>query len=113
MIEQTGCDAVMIGRAASYNPWIFRQISEFLTTGAYWQPTQEDRYRIMKQYFQMLEETQWPEAVGKMKQFTGYFTHGVRNGSRLRALIYHQHETGRIIAEVDRFFEEELAVAAA
>jgi tRNA-dihydrouridine synthase B len=113
MFEHTGCDAVMIGRAASYNPWIFRQISEHLEHGAYWQPGQEDRFRIMKQYFEMLTEADWPEAVGKMKQFTGYFTHGVRNGSRLRASIYKRHEAREIIAEVERFFEEELAAVAA
>jgi tRNA-dihydrouridine synthase B len=107
MIQHTGCDAVMIGRAASSNPWIFRQIDEFLRTGTYWQPTQEDRYALMKRYFTMLEETQWPEAVGKMKQFTGYFTHGVRNGSRLRAGIYKQTTAAQVIAAVDEFFSRE------
>lgn len=107
MIEQTGCDAVMVGRAASYNPWIFRQISEYLATGAYWQPTQKDRHEIMKRYFQMLEATNWPEAVGKMKQFTSYFTHGVRNGGQLRGSIYKHHTTAEIIRAVDEFFERE------
>jgi len=48
-----------------------------------------------------------------MKQFTGYFTHGVRNGSRLRASIYRRQEAREIIGEVERFFEEELAAVAA
>src|SRR5512140_2032661 len=43
MVAETGCDAVMIGRAASYNPWIFRQLSEYLATGTYGQPTHEER----------------------------------------------------------------------
>jgi nifR3 family TIM-barrel protein len=107
MIEQTGCDAVMVGRAASYNPWIFRQISEYLATGTYWQPTQRDRHQIMKRYFQMLEATNWPEAVGKMKQFTSYFTHGVHNGGQLRGSIYKLHTTAEIIRAVDEFFERE------
>ncbi len=33
MVRETGCDAVMIGRAASSNPWIFRQIEQYLATG--------------------------------------------------------------------------------
>lgn len=107
MIELTNCDAVMVGRAASYNPWIFRQISEYLATGTYWQPAQSDRYEIMKRYFTMLEETDWPEAVGKMKQFTSYFTHGVRNGAHLRAGIYKHHEARQIIDAVEKFFAEE------
>ena len=39
MIAQTGCDAVMIGRAAPANPWIFRQIAQYTATGSYEQPT--------------------------------------------------------------------------
>src|SRR5437763_2279562 len=47
MIAETGCDAVMIGRAASSNPWIFRQISEYLATGSYQQPSEQDRHQMM------------------------------------------------------------------
>src|SRR5450631_2499760 len=48
MIRETHCDAVMIGRAASSNPWIFRQIEQYLATGTYVHPTQQDRYELMK-----------------------------------------------------------------
>src|SRR5438105_856474 len=83
MIEQTGCDAIMVGRTASSNPWIFRQIEQYLATGTYEQPTERDRYEIMRTYYSMLSERDAPDAVGKMKQFATYFTHGVRNGSKL------------------------------
>src|SRR6202034_2505743 len=39
MVAQTGCDAVMIGRAAPSNPWLFRQIAQYTATGKYDQPT--------------------------------------------------------------------------
>src|SRR3954451_15394851 len=54
MVRETNCDAVMIGRAASSNPWIFRQIQQYLTTGAYVEATQHDRYLMMRQYYAML-----------------------------------------------------------
>ncbi len=47
-----------------------------------------------------------------MKQFAGYFTHGVRNGARLRSDIYHAHEAGAILDAIDQFFERELALNA-
>src|SRR4051812_9312693 len=56
MVSETGCDAVMIGRAASSNPWIFRQISQFLATGRYEHPTEQDRHAMMRMYFSMLIE---------------------------------------------------------
>jgi hypothetical protein len=43
-----------------------------------------------------------------MKQFATYFTHGVRNGSKLRADIYHLHDAPGILDMVDAFFEREL-----
>jgi len=113
MVRETGCDAVMIGRTASSNPWIFRQIGEYLATGSYWKPTERDRYTIMRTYYSMLHEKDLPDAVGKMKQFASYFTHGVRNGSKLRAAIYPSHEPREILDRVDQFFEAELNTAAA
>jgi tRNA-dihydrouridine synthase B len=112
IVRETNCDAVMIGRAASSNPWIFRQISDYLRTGEYETPPEYARYEIMRRYYQMLREHGATDAVGKMKQFATYFTHGVRNGSRLRAEIYHAHQAGEILDLVDRFFESELAGAA-
>ena len=49
--------------------------------------------------------------MGKMKQFATYFTHGVRNGAKLRAEIYHDAEAARILDLVDAFFEREVAAA--
>jgi nifR3 family TIM-barrel protein len=109
MVRETGCDAVMIGRAASSNPWIFRQIASYVATGAYEQPTERQRYDIMRRYYVMLCEKATPDNVGKMKQFATYFTHGVRNGARLRAEIYTLHKPQEILDAVDRFFERELA----
>jgi len=42
MIAQTGCDAVMIGRMAPANPWIFRQIEQYVESGGYAQPTEAE-----------------------------------------------------------------------
>jgi len=120
MVAQTGCDAVMIGRAAPSNPWIFRQIAEYTATGSYTKPTEADRYRMIRTYFQMLldeaEASQalprdgWHgETAGKMKQFASWFTHGVAGGAKLRQQIF-VCKTGRAVLEaVDGFFEARLS----
>jgi tRNA-dihydrouridine synthase B len=111
MVAETGCDAIMIGRAASANPWIFRQIAQYLATGAYDHPSEQDRYETIRDYYALLLQRDAPDTVGKMKQFAGYFTHGVRNGARLRADIYHAQDAAGIIGLVDAFFERELTAA--
>jgi tRNA-dihydrouridine synthase len=113
MVEQTGCDAVMIGRAASSNPWIFRQIQHYLASGTYAQPNERDRYEIMRTYYGMLAASDTPDVIGKMKQFATYFTHGVRNGAHLRSVIYTAREARQIVALVDEFFHRELTSASA
>jgi nifR3 family TIM-barrel protein len=111
MIRETNCDAVMIGRAASSNPWIFRQIEQYLATGTYVQPTHQDRYEMMRMYYRMLVEREESDCTGKMKQFATYFTHGVQNGAKLRANIYRAHEPEQILEMVDAFFCGEPALA--
>ncbi len=107
MAEQTRCDGVMIGRAASSNPWIFRQIKEYLEKGRYFQPTERDRWEMMHAYFTMLIEKGGLDIVGKMKQFATYFTHGVRNGARLRVAVYQAREARQILELTDQHFERE------
>jgi tRNA-dihydrouridine synthase B len=120
MIEKTGCDAVMIGRAAPANPWIFRQIAQYTATGSYDVPGVEDRYHMIRAYFEMLlaEETathdlprdaRMGDPVGKMKQFATWFTHGVPGGAKLRAAIYHAHTGDQVLIEVEQFFMSRLA----
>lgn len=113
MVQETGCDAVMIGRAAASNPWIFRQIQEYVATGSYFRPTTEDRYRMMSTYYRMLTDEQLPDAAGKMKQFASYFSHGIPNGNTLRTRIHQAKDPGPIRDIVEQFFSRELAHAQA
>jgi len=112
MIEETGCDAVMIGRAASSNPWIFRQIADYLATGRYSEPSELDRYHLLSNYFRSLISADMPDAIGKMKQFASLFTHGVRNGGDLRHAVHHAHTTAEILDRVDTFFAAATSSAA-
>jgi tRNA-dihydrouridine synthase B len=105
LVAETACDAVMIGRAAPANPWIFRQIAQYTATGRYDQPTDLDRYHMIRTYFEMLIEAEYPEAQGKMKQFASWFTHGVPGGAALRKSIYESKTGEGVLAAVERFFE--------
>jgi len=141
MVEKTSCDAVMIGRTAPANPWIFRQIAQYTATkeatgvGTYDHPTNEDRYRMIRTYFQMLvdeialeeaaeaaraeaiiaqgqiaRDKRHRDAVGKMKQFAAWFTHGVPGGGALRKQIFDSKNGNAVIAAVEKFFESHEAI---
>ncbi|MBS1994633.1 MAG: tRNA-dihydrouridine synthase, partial [Cyanobacteria bacterium SZAS LIN-3] len=120
MIAQTGCDAVMIGRAAPANPWIFRQIAQYTATGSYQQPTFADRHRMIRVYFEMLlaeaeatrdlpRDARIGETAGKMKQFATWFTHGVPGGAKLRKAIYTAKTGSEVLDRVNSFFADQPA----
>jgi tRNA-dihydrouridine synthase B len=106
MVAQTGCDGVMIGRTAASNPWIFRQIRQYAETGRYDQPTDADRYQMIRTYFKMLVDETMHGSPGKMKQFVAWFTHGIPGGNALRRACYDAHTGPAILESVERFFEE-------
>jgi nifR3 family TIM-barrel protein len=125
MVAQTGCDAVMIGRTAPSNPWIFRQIEQYCSFGelalartaeggcphvdrGYDEPSESDRYQMIRTYFEMLIEEEMPGAEGKMKQFASWFTHGVAGGAALRKAIYESKSRVEILSSVEEFFENRL-----
>jgi len=102
--QQTGCDAVMVGRAASINPWIFRQLSDYFRTGTFTEPSDADRYQLIRSYYLMLVGEETPGAIGKMKQFASWFTHGIRGGAELRKSIQGAASTQEVLDRVDKFF---------
>jgi tRNA-dihydrouridine synthase B len=136
MVDVTGCDAVMIGRAAPSNPWIFRQIAQYTASkeatgvGCYDEPTDQDRYRMIRTYFGMLvdeiaieeraeaaraaalteagqlaRQQRNRDCVGKMKQFASWFTHGVPGGGALRKQIFEAKNGEAVLDAVERFFD--------
>ncbi len=187
VVAQTGCDAVMIGRMAPANPWIFRQIEQYrawmesdrgnggmfreghdfsraehgapsstalaaagqmmdgpfapvakardlsATDGTtevvpfpsvtmsrvsrprkpYDQPSEADRYKMIRTYFQMLLEEGMPGAEGKMKQFASWFTHGIPGGAALRKAIYEAKSGAEILVCVEEFFAAKVSASTA
>ena len=104
MARETGCDAVMIGRTAATNPWIFRQIEQHLATGRYDEASECDRHNLLAGYFRSLIDSEIPDALGKMKQFACWFTHGVRNGAALRRGVHSSRTAVEVLDRVESFF---------
>src|SRR5689334_4001738 len=112
MVQETGCDAVMIGRAAATNPWIFAQMKQFGESGRYDTPSEEDRHRLLSGYYRQISAANLPDGIGKMKQFACWFTHGVGNGSELRRIVHAARTPSEVVEKVEAFFEGRAAAMA-
>jgi nifR3 family TIM-barrel protein len=107
MFRETGCDAVMIGRAATKNPWIFRQIEARLSGGRVAEPTLAARRDLVLTHFRLVAEREPSTyALHKLRKFTGWYTHGLPNGRRLRQLINQLADVPTFLAAVEEFFAE-------
>ena len=89
MIEETGVDGIMIGRAARGNPWIFKQIKEYLETGILPQrPDLEEVREMMLRHARMQLECKGEyTGIREMRKHVAWYTAGYPNSARLRAKI--------------------------
>ncbi len=114
MVEKTGCDGVMIGRAATRNPWIFRQIAATMEGSKLTDPTTGDRRDLILEHFRMIAEREPPRfALHKLRKFTGWYTHGLPHGAKLRRRINDLPDVEAFLEAVEEFFEELLLREAA
>ena len=102
LLDQTGCDGIMVGRAVRGNPWIFKQILHFLKTGEEPQrcPAAEVRDTILRHAKMELQVKGEYTAVREMRKHIAWYTAGYPNSAALR----------RSINEMESFEELELAV---
>ncbi len=114
MMKKTGCDGVMIGRGATKNPWIFRQIAAAMAGAELTDPSTIDRRDLILEHFRMLGEREPSRfALHKLRKFTGWYTHGLPHGAKLRRRINDLPNVPAFLSAVEDFFEELLVKEAA
>jgi nifR3 family TIM-barrel protein len=112
MMRATGCDGVLIGRAATKNPWIFRQTADLMAGRQPEEASLLARRDLILDHFRRVaerEESRW--ALHKLRKFTGWYTHGVPHGRELRQRINELPDVPSFLAAVESFFDQ-LAEAA-
>ncbi|MDE6167117.1 MAG: tRNA dihydrouridine synthase DusB [Acetatifactor sp.] len=108
MLEQTGCDGVMIGRAAQGNPWIFRKVTAFLENGALPEDpkAQEKKALILRHASLQLERKGEYTAVREMRKHLAWYTVGMPHSSRFRRMINDMESMEELTAGVEEIFGE-------
>jgi nifR3 family TIM-barrel protein len=104
-LDESAVDAVMIGRGAIANPWIFRQTSELMLGEEVYQPPLAEKQKVLHRYNELLcDELPERALAGKLKQMCGYFTHGLAGGARLRERVFQAQSIGEIFDQIDEYF---------
>ena len=109
IMEQTGCDGVMIGRAAEGNPWIFREVVSYLTDGTIpARPTnREKRELILRHAALQLEYKGEYTGVREMRKHLSWYTVGMPHSAHFRQAINTMEKMDELIRGVHDIFPDE------
>ena len=108
VLDYTGCDAVMIGRAAQGRPWIFREINHYLETGRHLvAPTYEEIHAIATGHLRQLHDFYGDyKGVRIARKHIGWYLASLPGGKELRHGMNMIEDTAAQIAALDQFFAQ-------
>lgn len=87
MYEVTGCDFVMVGRAAQGNPFVFEEINAYLSDEEYTPPTLEERFGVMMRQIELMHKYKDPHnAILESRKHTAWYMRGLDGAAGLRRL---------------------------
>lgn len=108
--EKTGCDAIMIGRGAQGNPWIFNRINHYMKTGEILpEPTAEEKIRTAIKHFNLaIKEDGEYVAVREMRKHLGWYLKGMKKSARLRDEINKLESAEEVVGRLEAYIAESL-----
>lgn len=112
MLDETGCDAIMIGRAALGNPWIFKQVNEYLEKGKVIEgPSAIDRVDMCLKHLKYLREIKEEKvAVLEIRNHVAWYLKGLKGSNDIKNKIYmtkNINDIYNILIEYKKFIKEE------
>lgn len=106
LLEQTGCDGVMIGRAAQGNPWIFREVVRYLEDGSLAErPDNQEKKRMVLEHagLQLQYKGEYT-AVREMRRHLAWYTVGMPHSARFRQMINTMESMEELMAGIETIF---------
>ncbi len=106
LLETTGCDGIMVGRAAQGNPWIFRDIVSFLDTGRIPEPPdRQEKKRVILEHAELQLRTKGEyTAVREMRKHLAWYTTGMPHSARFRQTINSMETFSELMEGVESIF---------
>lgn len=108
MLDKTNCDAIMIGRGAQGNPWIFKRINHYMQTGEILpEPTLEEKINTAKKHLCLaVQEHGEYVAVREMRKHLAWYIKGLKNSARIRDEINKIEYYDEVVAKLDAYMED-------
>ncbi len=107
MFDETGCDGIMIAREGFRNPWIFKQVKDYLASGRYeTEISVKERIRVCLRHFDLNLKYKDPKrAQFEMRKLYQHYFKGISNVKRFKKLVYSTIDAGEIRKYIENFEE--------
>ena len=108
MLEETGCDLIMIGRGVLGNPWLIREINAYLEDGTILpKPTDEEKIDMCLKHLNYLSQIK-PEKLAclEIRNHIAWYLKGIKNANNLKTKVYQMTKLCDIIDLINQFNEE-------
>ena len=87
MLKITGCDYLMVGRAAQGNPFVFSEINAYLKAENYTPPTLEERFKVLLEQVDLMTKYKDPHnAILESRKHTAWYMTGLKGAANLRRM---------------------------
>lgn len=105
MIDETGCDAVMIGRGVLGNPWLIRECVHYLDTGEVLPPaTLSEKVKMMKRHYQLLLEDKCEKAaILEIRSFIIWYLKGMPKSKEVKNMICQCKTSEEMFQVIDEY----------
>lgn len=107
LLEETGCDGIMVGRASRGNPWIFREITQYLDTGILPErPSMEEvRNTILRHAALQLEFKGEYTGIREMRKHVAWYTAGYPHSAKLRRMVNEMESFAELEKSICEIFQ--------
>jgi nifR3 family TIM-barrel protein len=105
MMDHTGCDAVMVGRAARGNPWVFRQIAEYLNSGIIIdKPSDLERVGVLEEHLRRLIKLKSAKvAVKEIRTHASFYLADLKDSKEFRGQLNQMEDEGEMFRHINNF----------
>ncbi len=105
MLDQTGCDGVMIGRGCLGNPWIFAACRDVLRGERPKLPEADEKWAVIEEHYRrMIADKGVPVGVREMRKHLGWYSRGMAGAARFRHTVFRLDDPDEVLDACRRFF---------
>jgi tRNA-dihydrouridine synthase B len=107
MLDETGCDGVMIGRGSLGNPWIFSACRAHLRNESWNPPTPAQMWELVEYHYRSMIAAKGARGMREMRKYLGWYSKGLPGAADYRACVFRLEDPETVLTVTQEFFQKQ------